>query len=695
MKGRLLTLILLVLFCAATAKSQGPLLGKSITGVNATSNVTVNATLDPVFLLKGTISSSDPASVADSVRAVLSTTSSVSFFGVVDATTHKYRIVLPAGTYNLDVSFTHTVGQQTTSFTFRDLTSPALFTVSADTTRDVTLPAVTTSAVTGTVSNLNMLFPTAQLSFDSNSITGFMDVSANSPLDPSGNYAVQLPKGSFNVTLSQSMLSFTTFFSSDLSTNLGPVPAANPLNFTVPTVSTATLSGTASVTGSSSIPSSSVLLGVDVTGGTAPQTVSSGSGPLPATGAYGPFTFITGRTYALNPSFPVHLLPTPAPPGEYTPPDPSPTLLTADAMRNVNYPALPGPATAVTISGRVTITGTLTPVAHAPVFVDGNQITGAANTSFSNIAKTDAFGNYSLVVPAGMNYTLSFSGSFNTSGDFDGDGKADIGVWRPSNGDWFVIESDPNFLVQQWGTAGDIPVRGDYDGDGKTDVAVFRPSNGTWYIIPSSNPGMPIIQQWGTNGDIPVPGDYDGDGKTDFAVFRPSNGMWFIIPSSNPSTPIVRQWGTNGDIPVPGDYDGDGITDIAVFRPSNGTWFVIPSGKTNAPIIQQWGTSGDMPVPGDYDGDGKTDFAVWRPSNGVWFIIPTSNPSAPIIRQWGTSGDIPVPVDYDRDRKTDIAVWRPSNGVWFIIPSATPGTTFSITQWGTNGDVPLQKPIGQ
>ena len=224
-------------------------------------------------------------------------------------------------------------------------------------------------------------------------------------------------------------------------------------------------------------------------------------------------------------------------------------------------------------------------------------------------------------------------------GDFDGDGRADVTVFRPSTGVWHTVSSSTGTPTAfAWGNSADRPVVGDYDGDGRTDIAVFRPSNGTWYVVPSTT-GVPYGFAWGNSADIPVPGDYDGDKKTDMAVFRPSTGTWYVVPSTI-GAPYGFAWGNGADITVPADYDGDGKTDIAVFRPSNGTWYVVPS-TTGVPYGFAWGNSADTPVPADFDGDGKTDIAVFRPSNGTWYVVPSTT-GVPYGFAWGNAADVPI-----------------------------------------------------
>lgn len=265
--------------------------------------------------------------------------------------------------------------------------------------------------------------------------------------------------------------------------------------------------------------------------------------------------------------------------------------------------------------------------------------------------------------------------------DFDGDAKADISIFRPLQGEWWISRSSNGSNgAAQFGSSTDNIVPTDFTGDGKTDIALFRPSNGNWYVLRSEDSTY-FAFPFGTSGDLPVPADFDADGRSDAAIFRPSTSTWYIGRSSGGTT--ISQFGISGDIPVPADYDGDGNADVAIFRPSTATWWLDRT--TAGTTALQFGSATDRLVPGDYTGDGKADVAVFTPSSGVWSVLRSEDASF-FAFPFGTAGDIASPADYDGDGKFDAGVFRPSNSTWFVQRS-TAGTL--IQQFGIAGDVPL------
>lgn len=265
--------------------------------------------------------------------------------------------------------------------------------------------------------------------------------------------------------------------------------------------------------------------------------------------------------------------------------------------------------------------------------------------------------------------------------DYDGDGKTDVSVFRPSTGVWYQQQSTNGFSAAAFGTSTDILTPADFTGDGRTDMAVWRPANGSWFVLRSENFTF-YGAAFGAGGDIPAPADYDADGKADLVVYRPSQGLWYLLQTSAGFKAV--QFGIAEDKPTIGDFDGDGKNDIAIFRPSTGVWYRLNSGSGSF-YAAQFGSTGDRVVPADYTGDGKADIAVWRPSTGVWHVLRSEN-SSYYAAAFGLNGDTPAPGDYDGDSKADIAIFRPGPQGLFYLQQSTAGST--VVPFGIAEDKP-------
>lgn len=247
--------------------------------------------------------------------------------------------------------------------------------------------------------------------------------------------------------------------------------------------------------------------------------------------------------------------------------------------------------------------------------------------------------------------------------DFDKDGVADLTVYRPSTGEWFINRTVYGpFTTTFGGDPSDMPVPADYDGDGRDDLSIYRVATAEW-MIRGSKIGYVKAKFSQPGTDMPIPADYDGDGITDVAVFRPSTGQWLISRSKLGF--LIKQFGWGGvDVPIPADYDGDGIADLAVYRPTTAQWFILRS-KLGGVIYQFGGPGFDIPVPADYDGDGITDIGVFRGPTGEWLIWESTGVG--VVKKFGAvGGDLPVPGKFVGGKKSVFAIYRPQTARWFI-----------------------------
>ena len=271
--------------------------------------------------------------------------------------------------------------------------------------------------------------------------------------------------------------------------------------------------------------------------------------------------------------------------------------------------------------------------------------------------------------------------------DFDGDGVADIVVYRTTTGEWFIHRSsDSGLLYVPWGcpVCGDRPVPAPYTTGDRADIAVYRPGTGEWFIRRATDAGLTHIP-WGCPfcGDVPVPASYTTGDRADVAVYRSTTGEWFIRRAADGSL-LHIPWGCPGcgDLPIPARYTTGDRADVAVYRSTTGEWLIRRA--TDGGLIQfPWGCPGcgDRPVPAPYTTGDRADVAVYRSTTGEWFIRRATDGGLTQF-PWGcpSCGDLPAPAPYTLGDRADVAIYRPATAGWFIRRATDGGLV--IYTWG-------------
>ncbi|MFF2077589.1 transglycosylase family protein [Kitasatospora sp. NPDC058162] len=230
---------------------------------------------------------------------------------------------------------------------------------------------------------------------------------------------------------------------------------------------------------------------------------------------------------------------------------------------------------------------------------------------------------------------LTYSGDLPVSGRWSNGSATTVGVFR--DGTWALRDTNGNTTPVGFGQAGDLPMTGDFDGVGHDQLGIFRPSTNTFTVRHDDASATSLA--FGQNGDIPVPGMWDHNGHAQMAVYRPGTGT-FIVRHDDGSVSTAAL-GQAGDTPIVGDWDGVGHTQMGVFRPgtNTGDQNVIALRHDDGSVTTAaYGVKGDLPVTGDWANKGRTTYGVYRPGNATFALSTAYAGTADSVFTYGNGG---------------------------------------------------------
>ena len=223
-------------------------------------------------------------------------------------------------------------------------------------------------------------------------------------------------------------------------------------------------------------------------------------------------------------------------------------------------------------------------------------------------------------------------------GDWNGDGKTKVGVYGADgtflldyngNGIWEGPSVDKSITWTAGPNNGEMAVIGDWNGDGKAKIGIYLSTGqfaGTWILDYNGNyawngPVDDRVLTWTTysgSGELPVVGDWNGDGRTKIGVYH--DGTWIVDYNGNyawdgTSVDKLTFFGGSAWTPMVGDWNGNGTTMIAAY--TGGTWAIDMDGNYNwnqpPDVLTNFGGSDYAPIVGAWRAGPAADFSVSNP----------------------------------------------------------------------------------
>lgn len=217
------------------------------------------------------------------------------------------------------------------------------------------------------------------------------------------------------------------------------------------------------------------------------------------------------------------------------------------------------------------------------------------------------------------------------------------------NGRWHVrVEGQPDRTFW-YGVPGDTPLLGDWNGDGTATPGMFRPSTGYAYLtnqlpahgsVAVADPGLTFF--YGIPGDQVFVGDWDGDGVDSLGINR--RGRIYLRNTNSTGVAHEDFWfGLPGDEALGGNTNGssDGVF---LYRRATGMVYVsshVPAGDVGV-VDASFGVGvvGSV-TTGDWNGDGIDTVGL---VDGGSIMLKNSNAPGPpdVTYPWGAPGWKPV-----------------------------------------------------